>query len=519
LQQSVGSPLAIALDHHRAGRTAEAERAYETILAGDPANVDALNLLGIIKAQKGELAAAEALVLAALGRAPSAPLILLNYGNVLSAQKRNLEAIAQYDKALAAAPGYADAWTNRATSLRALGRTREALVSAERALKIASNNAEAWCLRGETLFELGRDAEALHSLDRALALKPLLRAALFMKAQICIKRRRQADALALLDTLITHDPGNVPAHWLRALAALPTTAVSETEAVRASGELSARIDDLRALGLEQAHHGAGALTLFGLTYQEQNNRPLFAKYGALCAEAMARWQAPEQRAAGFGAKGGSRLRLCIVSGHLREHSVWHAITRGLIEHLDRSRFELHVVNLDDAAPDAETAWAKAHCDRFEEGRKGFSAWRDAIADCKADVILYPEIGMDPTTFKLASLRLAPVQATTWGHPHTTGLPTIDILFQQKPSSLPTPRSTIAKSSFGCRGSVVASLRTTSPRSTSNWPGLASRRTGRSCSPPAPPTSTRRSTTGFWPRSSNGWGVAASCFSPTRTWMI
>jgi predicted O-linked N-acetylglucosamine transferase (SPINDLY family) len=33
--------------------------------------------------------------------------------------------------------------------------------------------------------------------------------------------------------------------------------------------------------------------------------------------------------------------------------------------------------------------------------------------------------MDATTAKLASLRLAPVQAASWGHPETTGLPTID----------------------------------------------------------------------------------------------
>jgi protein O-GlcNAc transferase len=33
--------------------------------------------------------------------------------------------------------------------------------------------------------------------------------------------------------------------------------------------------------------------------------------------------------------------------------------------------------------------------------------------------------MDPMTLKLASLRLAPVQVAAWGHPETTGLPTID----------------------------------------------------------------------------------------------
>jgi protein O-GlcNAc transferase len=33
--------------------------------------------------------------------------------------------------------------------------------------------------------------------------------------------------------------------------------------------------------------------------------------------------------------------------------------------------------------------------------------------------------MDATTAKLAAMRLAPVQATSWGHPETSGLPTMD----------------------------------------------------------------------------------------------
>jgi predicted O-linked N-acetylglucosamine transferase (SPINDLY family) len=49
----------------------------------------------------------------------------------------------------------------------------------------------------------------------------------------------------------------------------------------------------------------------------------------------------------------------------------------------------------------------------------------AIRALEPDAILYPEVGMDPTTVRLASLRLAPAQLATWGHPETTGLPTID----------------------------------------------------------------------------------------------
>jgi predicted O-linked N-acetylglucosamine transferase (SPINDLY family) len=41
------------------------------------------------------------------------------------------------------------------------------------------------------------------------------------------------------------------------------------------------------------------------------------------------------------------------------------------------------------------------------------------------VLIYPEIGMDPMTARLATLRLAPVQCMAWGHPTTSGFPTID----------------------------------------------------------------------------------------------
>jgi predicted O-linked N-acetylglucosamine transferase (SPINDLY family) len=41
-------------------------------------------------------------------------------------------------------------------------------------------------------------------------------------------------------------------------------------------------------------------------------------------------------------------------------------------------------------------------------------------------MLFPEVGISRNTLALASLRLAPRQFVAWGHPETTGLPTIDV---------------------------------------------------------------------------------------------
>ena len=47
---------------HRAGRVAEAEQAYRAVLAMHPDHPDALHLLGVIAAQRGEEAGARDLL-------------------------------------------------------------------------------------------------------------------------------------------------------------------------------------------------------------------------------------------------------------------------------------------------------------------------------------------------------------------------------------------------------------------------------------------------------------------------
>src|SRR5205085_6968961 len=106
------------------------------------------------------------------------------------------------------------------------------------------------------------------------------------------------------------------------------------------------------------------------------------------------------------------------------HSVWHAFVRGWVEHLDRSRFEVHLFHTGTVS-DAETKWAAAHVERLHVGAGDWTAWAKAVSDARLDAVVYPEIGMDATRLRLSSLRLARVQLAGWGHPLTTGLPTLD----------------------------------------------------------------------------------------------
>jgi len=51
--------------------------------------------------------------------------------------------------------------------------------------------------------------------------------------------------------------------------------------------------------------------------------------------------------------------------------------------------------------------------------------RRAIAAEAPDILVYPELGMDPVAYFLAHSRLAPVQAAWWGHPDSSGVANID----------------------------------------------------------------------------------------------
>jgi predicted O-linked N-acetylglucosamine transferase (SPINDLY family) len=53
------------------------------------------------------------------------------------------------------------------------------------------------------------------------------------------------------------------------------------------------------------------------------------------------------------------------------------------------------------------------------------AWRRTILADAPHALVYPEIGMDPMAVRLAAQRLAPVQCNFWGHPETSGFPTLD----------------------------------------------------------------------------------------------
>lgn len=414
---------------------------------------------------KGDYAAAAALYAAALSIAPEHPDILQLYG-VLCAQVGDpSHAALLMRRSLEIKPDQPVVLANLGALLRTTGQPGEAIVCLQRAVELTPPSAQPALLLecSRALADLRRLSEALASADAALALAPGDAAALRQRGAVLLLMHRFEEAHATFSAVTELEPGNVHAwldravsaheigenalaqsHCERALAIAPdllrarmTALLCELPAVAATIRESAdsRAAYTRAMASfarwvaghpsVDAEAPIGGVATFYLGYRATDNRADLATFGAAWTSCLADWTT----AAGIPgpaprAPGQRRRRVGIVTAYVREHSVYDVITRTFIAACEKAGLEvaLFVPSVDF---DEETQYVAARVHRFEQGQRSVGSWARLIAQAECDVLVYPEVGMDETVLKLAGMRLAAWQIASWGHPQTTGLPTID----------------------------------------------------------------------------------------------
>lgn len=417
--------LHLGFIHAGEGKLAEARDLLERAVASAPQSVEARFNLGVVQDAKEEVAAAEASFEQALALDGNYAPALLNLGTIRMRQGALNEAGQLFARAAVADPASAEARYNIGGVLKAMRRLDEAADLFSQALDLAPGYVDAAINLANVRREQGRVDEAISLYENLLTRAPRQISALNNLGQILRQCGKAEEAARCFHAVLEHEPHNAIAQFGVCMAQLPIIYRDEAEIEQCrqayQTHLAALCDTIDRSPSDFAA-AVGSSQPFYLAYQGRSDRALQAQYGqAICRVIEARFGAPPLAPP---PSPGDKIRVGIVSGYFSAHSNWKIPIKGWLSQLDRQRFRLFGFHTGDRI-DAETEHAAALCDEFVRGPLSVAAWRTRILEAAPDVLIYPEVGMDPMAVQLAAQRLARVQCNSWGHPDTSGMPTLD----------------------------------------------------------------------------------------------
>ena len=354
---------------------------------------------------------------------PGDPDLLCDLGTVAAKLGRDGEAVRSFAAAAASRPGWAAPCFGLGFALQRVGQDEAAVTAFRSGLSAEPDNADVHFALGRLFERRGQMKPALDHYQAASLYRPawpdphLYRGAILEgRGEIAASRQAYDRALRL---------GAPQGFRLRRDLQVPAIAETADAYALARTTYEERLGDLLANPpvIDDPIREAGGNRFF-LAYYGLDDRPLQEGLARLFRESCPDlcWTAPH-------CLGVTKLqaprRLAFASRFFQDHSIGRLMV-GLLADLARhDDCEIHLFHSSQPKDDALRQEIERLSDTVTVLPGSLPAAREAIAAIEPDVLFYPDIGMDPVTYFLAFARLAPVQCATWGHPVTTGMPTID----------------------------------------------------------------------------------------------
>jgi protein O-GlcNAc transferase len=443
------------LQFHERGELEKADGLYRAALQLDPLNSDALYLRAVVAMQSGKFDVALPLLEKVSLLRPNDAEVRNNLGVVLKELGRSVDAIVHFHKAIGSNPQFAEAHANLGAALRAendldgamgcyrraltlkpghlgfminqwnllhaRGYTAEAETILGQIVAIAPQDAESCNSIGKMLFDCKKNVNARRYFERAISLRPNFAEAWIYLGEALYRESRIDEARAALACAFASTSDD--ALRIRSAQFLPVVMGTADEVAASRARQQREFDALEAGPLSVAHPETEIVgTNFYLAYQGENDRGLQMQLARIYLRACPSlgWVAPHCASA---AKRSGPVRIGFVSRGLSSGSVGFAVS-GFISSLDHKNFWVAALGRT-VSGDPVSESIRQNVQLFVDLPNGLAAARQAIASCELDILIYPDIGMEPFTYFLGFSRLAPVQCVMWGLGITTGIGTID----------------------------------------------------------------------------------------------
>lgn len=120
---------------------------------------------------------------------------------------------------------------------------------------------------------------------------------------------------------------------------------------------------------------------------------------------------------------GGKLRVGFLSAYFRDHTIGR-LNLPRLENLSREKIELSIISIGNYEDSLAVRYKKL-ADLFVDLPRSIPQAINTLDSLELDILVFAEVGMDAQAGTLAYSRFAPIQIATWGHPDTTGSPSID----------------------------------------------------------------------------------------------
>jgi predicted O-linked N-acetylglucosamine transferase (SPINDLY family) len=310
----------------------------------------------------------------------------------------------------------------KARTLYHQGRLRESLAAHDEALRLAPDAMVIRLSAARLAHALELQEVSLRHFETAAGLDPRCYQAVEAARRICVgagiaSRARHYSRLA-------YDMNPAPAILMSMNLVVPSI-MQSTDAIREARAHYRRgvLELLSSRICLEAPEGDLGTAAFFLAYHGENDRELQIATANLFLQAIPTLQFVAPHCVGARRRAG-KIRIGFISRFFASHSIF-STSIGLIEKLSREIFEVIVLRITPSRDDEATARIRGAADHTVDLDPDLYRARNQIAALALDILFYQDIGMEPMTYFLSFARLAPVQCVSFGHPNTTGIPTMD----------------------------------------------------------------------------------------------
>lgn len=356
----------------------------------------------------------------------------LALGSVAQQQGKPNGAIRYFCKALELHPGFSQAWNQLGSLYQAQAKLVEAEKCYQKSTEFQPDSFDAYLGLGHTLIARGKMKDAEKALRRALCLNPNHIQALHSLAYSLKEQNRHAEATSVYRHACSSQPDNLKA-FIGAHLTLPAVYSSTAELFAARNRyaegLKALHDHTKNLLKTKSKELLSGLnwTNFYLAYQGEDDKPMQMEYAHFIANIL-QIAAPDlmQPIQKNQTAGQRRWRIGFLSSFMRNCTVG-SYFKSWVTLLNKELFEIYCYQIGNTQDQVTQEFIHASdCYKYLAGDADYIG-RQVKQDC-LDILVYPEVGMDPVILILAAMRLAPIQCTAWGHPVTTGHANMDYFF-------------------------------------------------------------------------------------------